>query len=128
MFRITRLIFIITILLSACTDGDKIAPTTIWSAGCGTLAPKNGAYQFSGTCCEYTDLPNLSFRQGKTVTVDGTYHSFTGAGFTNEPVKITMIVSPDGNKLKLSFIAYGTLHEYDMVPGGAKMVCDCLCE
>ncbi len=125
-------IFVLAILfialLSGCKSKDEVVPTEFWNEGCGELALSNGEYKLSGMCCEYVTFPKTKFKKGNTSTVDGSFHVFTGAGFSSVPVTITLKVSGDGDQLTVSFPLTNVPKVYNLVPGKAKMACDCFCD
>jgi hypothetical protein len=128
MKKIFALVLMFVTLLSGCKSKDEIVPTEIWNEGCGELAILNDEYRLSGLCCEYVTFPKTTFKKGHTRIVSGTYHTFTGAGFSHVPVPITLKVAEDGNQLTMSFTILTLTKTYNLVPGGAKMICDCFCD
>jgi hypothetical protein len=129
MKRILAPLLILTTLLSACKSDDKIAPPVdVWTDQCANLTSVDGAYRLSGMCCEYLNFPLVKLRMGKTVHVTGSYHGFTGAGFSDIPVTIQLQVDPGGRELKLSYSIGDILKEYKLIADGPVVLCDCYCD
>ncbi len=115
--------------LSSCANKEKDPlPAVIWSYNCVELAPFEGAYRLTGICCEYALLPSLSLDENKSFKVKGSYHSFTGAGFSNVPIEIIGDLSSDNSTLTLKYSVNSQESVFELKPGKAKMLCQCGCD
>ena len=119
---------IVSILWSCQGSQPSVPPSQIWSEGCVQLAPDQGDYRLNGMCCEYVLLPGIDLTASSFFVVDGTYHSFTGAGFSSTPITITGSVSPDKNTLILHYSVNSVPAVYSLKPGPARIACDCYCD
>ncbi len=125
--RLVILLLLMTLVLG-CKSGTDVLPSEIWSSGCVQLAPYQGGYQLTGICCTYVLLPPLKLTRQGSFTVAGSYHSFTGAGFSNVPISITGNLSSDKTTLTVRY-STGTVPEvYILKPGPATVICSCGCD
>lgn len=128
MKKIVVLLCALACVVSGCRSGtDLLLPMEIWSDGCVQLAPNKGAYRLSGMCCEYVSILEIQLARDGSFRVEGTYHSFTGAGFSSIPVRITGNLSQDKTTLTVNYPG-APPGGYTLKPGPAKLACDCYCD
>ncbi|MGA0559307.1 hypothetical protein ACO2Q8_21790 [Larkinella sp. VNQ87] len=120
----TVLLGVLICLLGNCRSKTEVLPSEVWSEGCAELAPYQGGYRLSGMCCEYVLLPGPLSR---SFQVNGTYHGFTGAGFSNIPIAITGTALSD-TTLVLSYSVNTKTSTFTLKPGRARMACNCACD
>ncbi|GAB3889276.1 hypothetical protein GCM10028825_23610 [Spirosoma agri] len=111
-----------------CRTTVDVLPTDTWSEGCIALTPYQGAYRLSGMCCEYLLLPALELTKSKLFVVRGSYHSFTGAGFSNVPIQVKGQLSADEKELVIAYSLNSTPVTHRLAPGPAKTACTCFCD
>jgi hypothetical protein len=121
-------LIIITVMMIECRSNTDVLPTGVWSAGCVELAPYQGSYRLSGMCCAYLLIPKIELNQARSFTVTGSYHAFTGAGFSNVPILITGQLSSNGNELTIGYSLNSSPVTYRLTSGPAKLACFCGCD
>lgn len=126
MRNIALYIWIAIFALSSCKSKNPL-PTETWSSGCVELAPFEGAYRLTGVCCEFVLLPIIKINEERAFKVKGSYHSFTGAGFSNIPIEISGDLSPDNKTLTLRYSVNTQENQFVLKPGKAIIMCDCVC-
>lgn len=115
--------------LSGCHSNTHVVPSEIWSAGCIELAPYQGSYRLSGMCCEYVLLPQIKLATGRSFAVNGTHHSYTGAGFNSTAIIIRGKIAPDTTlTLSYSLPHRTTPDTYRLRQGPAQVSCQCGCD
>ncbi|GHB58947.1 hypothetical protein [Persicitalea jodogahamensis] len=114
------------ILILGCKSKDPL-PAEVWSSDCVELAPFEGAYRLTGVCCEYVLLPAIETNKKRTFKVKGSYHSFTGAGYTDIPIEITGNLAPNDTTLTLKYAVNSQENVFVLNPGSAEMKCQCFC-
>ena len=126
----SRLLFFSTLVAVSmgCQGTSEVLPTDIWSEGCIELAPYQGDYRLAGMCCEYLLLPTLELTKSKSFAVKGSYHSFTGAGFSNVPIQVRGQLSPDGTELTIGYSLNASPVTHKLTAGRAKLACQCGCD
>ncbi|QDK81582.1 hypothetical protein EXU85_24410 [Spirosoma sp. KCTC 42546] len=87
-----------------------------------------GAYRLTGLCCEYIILPEIKLDNNRAFSTQGTYFTFTGAGFASIPITISGQVSLNGNLLTIRYSVNSTLATYSLRPGKATMAYLCGCD
>ena len=128
MKNIAILLCFVSLAMTGCKPQTDVLPQGIWSEGCAQLSPDTAGYRLSGMCCTYVLFPNKLISANGALTVKGSTHSFTGAGFSNDPIDITIQKTVDG-ALVLSYplpsVAAPTV--FQLTPGPAIVACDCFC-
>ncbi len=114
------------ILFSGCKSQDPL-PAEVWSSDCVELAPFEGAYRLTGVCCEYVLLPAIETNKKRSFKVKGSYHSFTGAGYTDIPIEIMGNLAPNDTTLTLRYSVNSQESVFVLNPGKAEMKCQCFC-
>jgi hypothetical protein len=126
MKAIPAVLWLALYLLSGCQS--RVAPSDVWAEGCIELVPHQGGYLLRGVCCEYVLLPDLkTIRQG-SFTAKGTYHSYTGAGFSSTPTEVRGVLSSGGKLLTVAYTVHSQQSRYQLKPGRATVICDCGCD
>lgn len=115
------------VTLSSCKSKDPL-PAEIWSLGCVELAPFEGAFRLTGLCCEYVLLPAIKINKERSFKVKGSYHSFTGAGFSNIPVEVSGDLSPNSKVLILRYSVNAQSSLFVLKPGKAEKKRQCFCD
>lgn len=128
MKKLLLFLWLLTIFLSSCKPKTDPLPAGIWSSGCIELAPFEGAYRLNGMCCEYVLLPAIKTNKERSFKVKGSFHSFTGAGFSNIPIEISGDLSPDSETLTLRYSVNGRSDLFVLKPGKAEKECQCFCD
>ncbi len=124
------LVLCLSILVNTfgCHSETNVLPANTWSNGCMQLAPELEGYRLTGVCCEYVQMPKVALRGNNTFSVEGSYHSFTGAGFSNTPVQLTGYLSSDGNTLRIDYTINAHPVSYTLKLGPATASCTCGCD
>jgi hypothetical protein len=120
--------WLIVIILSSCNSKTDVLPTEIWSAGCVELAPNQGEYRLSGMCCAYVLFPELKLTRKGSFKVNGTYHAYTGAGYSSIPIEIDGTLSSNRETLTLRYSVNSDPKIHQLQPGPALVSCYCACD
>lgn len=128
MKNLLALILLSAVLLMGCQSKSDVLPTDVWSQGCAQLAPNKGGYLLSGICCTYVLFPLIKLTHTGSFAVDGSYHSFTGAGVSDVPTRIMGQVAPDRSTLTLQYTVNGAVSTFILRPGYATSFCYCGCD
>lgn len=124
---------LILAILSGCkspiSETHVLSPE-VWSEGCVELAPYQGSYRLSGVCCENVLLPKIELNINRSFSVNGTHHSYTGAGFNSTNIIIQGQISPDDNVLTLRYVLphRPAPYTYRLTPNPAQLSCQCFCD
>ncbi|OIN55908.1 hypothetical protein [Arsenicibacter rosenii] len=114
--------------LTGCHTKDPL-PADTWSEDCVQLSPVQGGYKLSGLCCAYLNLPVLNLSKGGTFTVNGTYFTFTGAGFAPIATVVDGKLSDNGKQLTIAYTVNQIAETHVLKPGVATATCDyCKCD
>lgn len=120
-------VFILT-LSFGCRSETNVLPANTWSNGCIQLAPNPEGYRLTGECCAYVQMPKVALLANNTFLVEGSYHSFTGAGFSNIPIQVTGSLSPDGNMLAIKYGQGAGFASHTLKLGPVTIACNCYCD
>lgn len=118
----------VAIALTACRSKNEVLPSQIWSENCVELTPEQDGYRLSGECCEYAVLPALKINKKGAFSVEGTHHSFIGAGYNTIPIRVRGQVAEDKSTLTLRYSVNTLSKTYTFKPGPATIKCDCYCD
>lgn len=122
------LLLVVATALTACTSKNEVLPAQIWSENCAQLTPEQSGYRLSGECCEYVMLPELKINKKGAFSVEGTYHSFIGAGYNTIPIRAVGQVAEDKSTLTLRYTVNSVSKTYTFKPGAATKQCQCYCD
>lgn len=119
---------LIVVIGFSCGSETNVLPANTWSNGCIQLAPDPEGYRLTGVCCEYVQIPKIALLGNNTFSTEGSYHSFTGAGYSNTPIQVTGYLFPDGNTLMINYGLNASSASYVLKLGPSTVTCDCYCD
>lgn len=118
----------IVIIFAGCHSETNVLPADIWSRNCIQLAPDQDGYRLTGMCCAYALIPKITLTKNGVFSVNGTYHTFTGAGFDSRPLAVEGYLSPDGKVLTIKYTVNSNSVTLLLSPGMATVSCYCGCD
>lgn len=122
------LLTVIIALFAGCRSETDVIPVDTWSKSCIQLAPYQDGYRLTGMCCAYAQVPRVTLVKNGVFSVNGTYHSFTGAGFDSTPMQFMGYLSPDGKLLTIRYTVNANSVTIVLSPGAATVLCYCGCD
>lgn len=128
MKYLSALFFALFLSLNGCKSDREIPPKGTWSEGCAVFSSFEDGYKLSGLCCEYLVFPKIKLKSNNSFTASASYHSFTGAGFSDVPVTVKGKLSKDEKTLGLSYEISGIAKSYSLKSDARIMYCSCYCD